>query len=43
MGENITAQLRGSVRMMGVFLGREPNRGDARFGSEDGCFPRRDG
>ena len=32
-GENITAQLRGSVRLVGVFLGRESNRADARFGS----------
>ena len=42
-GENITAQLRGSVRMVGVFLGRESNRADARFGSDDGFFPGRDG
>ena len=27
----------------GRFLGREYNRADARFGSDDGCFPGRDG
>ena len=41
-GEIINAQLRGLIRMMGVYLGREPTRGDARFGSEDGCFSGRD-
>ena len=42
-GENITTQLRSSVRMMGVFVERESNRVDARFGSDDGCFPGRYG
>ena len=38
-GENITAQLHGSVRMVGVFLGRESNHADARFVRKMGVSP----